>query len=207
MSIERLLEKIETDARNEGKQLVADARREASSMTKAGRDEARASAKAIRSSFHERGERQRTKIMSVALAEGRAEFLATQDKLFEEIFVEALREIERLPVDRYRVWLKRIIMENVASGNEAVVASSYDRKLLEDGLLSEINRELKKHKRQGRLVLDEQEAEFSRGVILKSADFVNNLSLQTMMREVRDRHEEEVLKMLFGEVDVRSAAK
>ncbi len=85
------------------------------------------------------------------------------------------------------------------------MAAPYDRRLLEDGLLEEINKALKDDGRPGRMSLAVEEAGFRRGVILTGEKFVNNLSLETLMREVRDEHEEEVLKMLFGEADVRGA--
>jgi V/A-type H+-transporting ATPase subunit E len=141
------------------------------------------------------------------LAESRATFLSSQDDLFEEAFTEALNDFEDLPEDRYRVWLKRVIMENVSGGKEKVIAAPYDRRLLDEGLLEEINVEIEERGGKGSLSLARESAEFSRGVILKSRNFVNNLSLETLMREVRDRHEEDVLKMLFGEVDVRGASR
>ncbi|MEW6553524.1 MAG: V-type ATP synthase subunit E [Actinomycetota bacterium] len=205
MSLERLLEKIEDDARLGGRGIVDAAKQEAERITAEGGEEARRAAAAIRKTFRERGERERTKIMSEALAESRAAFLAAQDKLFEEAFTEAMRLFEDLPEERYRAWLLRIISENVTSGDEVIVAAPYDRRLLEDGLLAEVNKALAGSGRTGKLSLAAEEADFERGVILTGQQFVNNLSLDTLMREVRDEYEEEVLKMLFGEADVRGA--
>lgn len=205
MSLEKLLEKIEDDARVQGRDIVATAKEEAERIESEGMEEARRAAEAIRASFRERGERERTKIMSEALAESRAAFLSAQDRLFEEAFTEALRLFEDLPEQRYRAWLQRIILQNVTSGDEVLVAAPYDRRLLEDGLLEEINKALKDDGRPGRMSLAVEEAGFRRGVILTGEKFVNNLSLETLMRGVRDEYEEEVLKMLFGEADVRGA--
>lgn len=203
MSLERLLQKIEDDGRAEGTRIVGGAKEEAARMKEAGEEEVRRSAEEIRSSYRERGERERTKIMSEALAESRGTFLSAQDDLFEEAFTEALRDFEELPEERYREWLKRIILDNVTIGEEQIVAAPYDRRLLEDGLLKEINGKLRKGKRKGALTLAGEEADFNRGVILRSEKFINNLSLETLMRQVRDLYEEDVLKMLFGRMDTR----
>ncbi len=203
MSLERLLEKIEDDARLQGSRMVAEAKEEAEGIRKAGEEEAHRSAEEIRTSYRERGERERTKIMSEALAESRSTFLSAQDDLFEEAFTEALREFEGLPEERYRAWLKRVILANVTSGEEEVVAAPYDHRLLEDGLLKEINADLRKAKKKGALSLAGEEADLGRGVILRSEKFINNLSLETLMRQVRDLYEEEVLKMLFGKMETR----
>jgi len=207
MSLERLLAKIEDDAREEGRRIVEAAKEEAARIDAEGREEARLMAEAIRASFRERGERERTKIMSEALAESRAAFLSAQDRLFEEAFTEATRLFEDLPEDRYRAWLKKTVLDNVSGGEEEIVAAPYDRRLLEDGLLDEIRDALREKRSGAVLTLAEDEADFSRGVILRSGNFINNLSLETLMREVRDRNEERVLKMLFGEVDVRGPSK
>ena len=207
MSLERLLEKIEGDARDKGSRIVAEAKRNAESMKAAGSEEARITAEAIRKTFHEKAERERTKIMSETLHDSRAAFLSSQDDLFEEAFSEALRIFEDLPEERYRAWLRRIILENSSSGVEEIEAAPYDRRLLAGGLLAEINKALKDGGRKGKLTLAAEEADFKRGVILRSGNFINNLSLETLMRQVRNEHEEVVLKMLFGEVDVRGAKR
>jgi len=207
MSFESLLEKIDEDAHLEGRALVDAAKEEAARLVSEGEEETRRTAETIRASFRERGERERTKIMSEALAESRANFLSAQDNLFEEAFMEALRDFMELPEERYRVWLKRVILKNVSGGKEEVVAAPYDRALLADGLLDEINLALQERGGEASLTLAEEEADFERGVILASGNYINNLSLETLMREVRDRHEEGVLKILFGEVDVRGAAR
>jgi vacuolar-type H+-ATPase subunit E/Vma4 len=207
MSLERLLEKIEDDARREGRSFVDAAKQDAERIKKESSEEARRTAEGLRSSFRERGERERTKIMSEALAESRAAYLSAQDRLFEEAFTEAMRLFEELPEERYRVWLKRTILENVSGNREEIVAAPYDRRLLAEGLLDEVNEAIREKGGETLLTLADEEADFSRGIILRSGNFVNNLSLETLMREVRDRQEEKVLKMLFGEVDVRGAAK
>ncbi len=207
MSLESLLAKIEEDGREEGRKAVEAAEEEAARLTAEGREETLRAAEKIRSSLRERGERERIRVTSEALAEGRAAFLSAQDRLFEEAFTEALRSFEGLPEDRYRAWLKRIVVENASGGEEQIVAAPYDRRLLEGGLLEEIRAALPEKESGAALTLAEEEGDFSRGVILKAANYINNLSLETLMREARDRNEEKVLKILFGEVDARDAIK
>lgn len=207
MSLEKLLAKIEDDARLEGKRIVAEAKEEATRIKRQGEEEAHGAADEILRSFRERAERERTRIMSEALAESRATFLATQDELYNEVFTAALKQAHSMPEKRYRAWLKRIIVDNTIGGDEEILAAPYDRHLLEDGLLDEVNRALRGEKRKGSLTLSPQEAEFERGVILKGPKIENNLTLRTILRETRDRHEEELLKTLFGEVDVRGGTR
>lgn len=198
MSLEKLLAKIEEDARSEGEGLLRKAEAEAAGIKSAGAEEARRSAESIRASFRARGERERTRIMSEALTEGRAAYLSTQDELFEEVFVEAAREFASMPEGRYRAWLKRVILENAAEGLREVIAAPHDRGLLAAGLLEEINADLRGREHAEELVLSDRKADFDRGVILRGEKFALNLSLQSLAREVRERHEEEVMSILFG---------
>ncbi len=199
MSLDNLLERIAADARAEGEKLLAEAEEEAARILKEGEEEALRSAEAIRSSFRQRGERERTRIMSEALTQSRAAYLSVQVELFEEVFAAAAREFESLPEERYRAWLKRVILDNAGEGVVEVVAAPYDRKLLSSGLLEEINGALRESGKGGGLALSDREAGFGRGVILKGERYANNLSLQAALRELRERYEEEVLAILFGE--------
>ena len=199
MSLEKLLAKIGEDARAEGERLVAEAEEEAARIKEAGEEEARRSAEAIRASYRERGERERTRIVSEALTESRAAFLTVQEELFEEIFAAAEREFESLPEERYRAWLKRVILAHAREGVGEVIAAPYDRAILAGGLLEEINATLREGGSAPELTLSEREADFSRGVILRGERFADNLSLRSVLREIRERHEEEALKILFGE--------
>ncbi|NPV59899.1 MAG: hypothetical protein HPY75_09575 [Actinobacteria bacterium] len=199
MSLEKLLERIGEDARAEGERFLAEAREQAARIVKEGEEEALRAAEAIRSDFRERGERERTRILSEALTESRAAYLSVQEELFEEVFEAASREFESLPEERYRDWLKRTILANAGEGVREVIAAPYDRKLLASGLLEEINAALREKAGGRELVLGEREAEFDRGALLRGERFENNLSLRSVLREVRERHEEEVLDILFGE--------
>ncbi len=205
MSLERLLEKIENDAHAEGKRILFEAEEEAARIRETGQEEARRSAEDIRSSFRERGERERTRIMSEALTESRSMLLSTREELFEEVFEAAMQEFESLPEERYRAWLKRTILDNAGDGEQVVIAAPYDRRLLVGGLLENIDADMREEGREGRVSLSESEAEFDRGVVLRGEKYANNLSLQTLLRELRERHEEEVLRILFAEAKERGS--
>lgn len=197
--MERLLEKIEDDGRAEGARIVSEAKQEAEGILEKGKEEARIAGEAIRESYRDRAERERVKIMSEALSESRTIFLSTQDGLYNDVFTAALSAAEDMPEDRYREWLKGLIIKGSVDGGEEILAAPLDRRLLEGGLLEEINHEMRAAGRKGNLSLASEEAEFNRGVILRGEKLENNLSLEAVLREVRDKHEAELLRILFGE--------
>lgn len=199
MSLEKLLVKIEDDAREQGVRIVSEANTAVERIKAKGEEDAHDAAQVIRGSFLERAQRERVKISSEALSQSRGTFLSAQENLYEEIVEEALKIFRDMPEERYRVWLKRMIMKGTTSGDEDILAASYGYRLLEKGLLDEINEALRSEGRNGSLRLSDEQASFDRGVILRGDKVENNLVLETISRNVRDRYEGELLKILFGD--------
>lgn len=198
MSLERLLEKIENDAREEGRRILDRAREEAARIRKEAEEEARKECEAISRSFQNRAENERLKILSQARLEGRIELLSAKDAILEEVFQEAGRAFRELPAERYREWLKRTLLGGVVSGREELVASPHDRELLSGGLLEELNRELVSRGKPGELRLAAESAPFQRGVILRGEKTETNLSAEALLQRVREENEEEISRILFG---------
>ncbi len=203
MSLERLLAKIIKDADNAGRALIEEARQEAERIRTESWYQAAQAGKAARDEIMERAESERVAIMGERLARSRATYLTRQEELYEEIFHEALRQAGSLPEEQYRAWLKGMIIKGSSSGDEETLASPHDRRLLEQGLLDEINQALRAQGDKGSLSLAPQEAPFSRGVVLKGGKIENNLSLEMALRQVRDENEEELLKIIFGESRIK----
>lgn len=199
MSLEKLLEKIKNDAREESRRIMAEAEEEAARVRKEAEEEARKESEAIARSFHTRAENERLKIISQARMEARIDLLTAKEQLLEEVFREASVAFRTLPVDKYRSWLKAVVLGSVVSGKEELVASLHDRELLAGGLLEELNGELRLKGKTAELSLAEETAPFDRGVILRGEKVETNLSLEAVLQRLRQESEEEVSRILFGE--------
>lgn len=199
MSLERLLARIIKDADTAGRAEIDEARREAERIRAESWERAARAGQAVREEIMGRAEAERVHIMGERLARSRTAYLARQEELYEEVFADALREAESLPDERYRAWLKETILAGATGGQGEVLAAPHDRRLLEQGLLDQINQALRDRGRGGQLRLAPGTAPFNRGVVLKGDRVENNLSLETILRQVRDEHEEELLKIIFGE--------
>ncbi|MGQ9475120.1 MAG: V-type ATP synthase subunit E [Actinomycetota bacterium] len=198
MSLEKLLEKIESDAREESRRILAEAEEEAARIKREAEEEARQEAESIARSFHARAENERLRIISQARLEGRIDLLAAKDQVLEEAFREVSESFRRLPPEGYRAWLKSVILGGVTSGREVLVPSPHDRELLAGGLLEELNVELRSKGLAGELRLAEDDATFDRGVILRGEKTETNLSAQAVLQRLREENEEEVSRILFG---------
>lgn len=198
MSLEKLLEKIESDAREEGRRILAEAEEEAARVGKEAEEEARREAEAIARSFQIRAENERLRIISRARLEGRIDLLAAKDQVLEEVFREVSESFKRLPGEEYRSWLKAVLLGSLSNGKEELVPSPHDRGLLAVGLLEELNEELRARGLAGELRLSEEDAPFERGVILRGEKTETNLSAEAVLQRVREENEEEVSRILFG---------
>jgi V/A-type H+-transporting ATPase subunit E len=199
MSLERLLSKIEEDAETEAEEILAAARTEAERIREQGEREAHRVYESIRSSFRERAQRERLKILSMARMESRLQLLAAKDAILEETNSRAIVTVEEMPEQDYRSLLKAIILRGAASGREEIIPSSFDRRILEEGLLRELNETLKEGGRRGELTLSREVAPVKRGVILREGKVETNLSFEAILREVWERYEEEILRTIFAE--------
>lgn len=198
MSLEKLLEKIENDAREESRRILAEAEEEAARIKREAEEEARQEAESIARSFHARAENERLRIISQARLDGRIDLLAAKDQVLEEAFREVSESFRKLPPEGYRSWLKSVIVGGVTSGREVLVPSPHDRELLAGGLLEELNVELRSKGLAGELRLAEEDAPFDRGVILRGEKTETNLSAQAVLQRLREENEEEVSRILFG---------
>ena len=198
MSLEKLLEKIENDARDEGRRILEDAEREAARIRREVEEETRRESEAIGKSFQARAEGEFLKVVSQARLEGRILLLAAKERLLGEVFQEVDRAFKELPTERYRAWLKKAVLGSVVSGSEELWASRHDREILEAGLLDEINQELRLAGRRGELRLAEGTAPFQRGLVVRGERTETNLSAEAVLQKVREENEEEVSRILFG---------
>ncbi len=198
MTLERLLQKIEEDAREEGEAIVAGAEEEAARIRREAKEQSRREAEAISRSFHARAEGERLKILSQARLDGRIELLAAKEELLEEVFRKARSAFLELPAERYRAWLKAAVLRSAVSGREEVIPTARDRELLAGGLLEELNEELRAGGKEGALKLSESTHPGERGVVLRGEKTETNLTAEAALQRLREEHEEEVSRLLFG---------
>ncbi len=202
MPLISLLAKIERDAAREGEALLAEARKRAEEIMKEAEKKAEEAVSELNREYEEISRKKCVSEMSEALNYGKNELLKAQEMLLSETVEEAKRRFENYPDEKYREWLKALIL-NHASGNEKIIASRYDRGLLEGGLLDELNRDLSARGKKGEMALSEEEPQASRGVVLCGEKTRDNLTLDKIVEEIVRESEGELLTLLFGELDMR----
>jgi V/A-type H+-transporting ATPase subunit E len=196
MSLEKLLEKIEEEARREAEEILARAREEAGKIEREGNEAAARRKEDVIRSFSERAEREKSRILSQARMESRMLLSKAREELLNASVSEARGQVLAWDKEEYATWLKGLIISH-ARGGEEVLASPFDAELLDGGLLDQVNGTLEERGLQPlRLSGDRIPAE--RGVVLRRGGVAVNLTLDALVRELRERFEEELIDLLFG---------
>ncbi len=198
MALKDIVEKIIKDAEEEGKKKVKEAEEKAEEILK----EAQERSKELKKKIIERAEKEaaeeKKRIIALAKLEARNKLLEKKKIFIKEVFQEASKRISRVSNEKYRSFLKKVILEAAESGEEDIILSERDRELVDAKFLEEINQELQKMGKKGSLKFSSETREIKGGVILKKNGLEINSSLETLLEELRLEKEKEILQKIIG---------
>jgi V/A-type H+-transporting ATPase subunit E len=127
MSLEKLLESIEHEARAEAAGIVGRARQEAAQLVAQAEAEARAEADAWGQARLAEGRQRAAQHVAQARLEARSRLLRVQQELVDAVFDEALATLRRMDDDAYRAWMRQRVLATCSADEETVVVSEGDR--------------------------------------------------------------------------------
>ncbi len=196
MALEDIIEKIRSDASAGAEELLAGARAHVEERLA----EARRLAEEAKARRLEQAERDagsiRLRILALARLEARDHVLGCKQAGVESVFERAgagLREMK--PAD-YRALLEKVAAARASDG-EDILPGKADAALIDESFVAGANKQLAE--RGAKLRLGPPAPDIERGFILKSGKIVTDCSLETLLREARERLETEVYRRLFGE--------
>jgi V/A-type H+-transporting ATPase subunit E len=198
MALKDIVEKIIKDAEEEGKEKVKEAEKKAAEILKEAEKKSEELKKKIVEKAEKEAAEEKKRIIALARLEMRNKLLEKKKNLIEEVFQEASKRISSVPKDKYRSFLKKVILEAAESGEEEVILNERDRELVDAKFLGEINQELQKNGKKGSLKLSSETREIEGGVILKKDGLEINASLETLLKELRSEKEKEILQKIIG---------
>jgi|Deesub1362A_J573_1020465.scaffolds.fasta_scaffold02584_3 V/A-type H+-transporting ATPase subunit E len=198
MGLKDIVEKIIKDAEEEGEKKVKEAEKEAAEILKEAEKKSEELKKKIVKKAEKEAVEEKKRIIALARLEVRNKLLEKKKELIEEVFQEVSKRISSVSPDKYRNFLKKVILEATESGEEEVILNERDRELVDAKFLEEINKELQKNGKRGSLKLSSETREIEGGVILKKDGLEINASLETLLKELRSEKEKEILKKVLG---------
>ncbi|MBQ2738641.1 MAG: V-type ATP synthase subunit E [Oscillibacter sp.] len=189
--IERILSRIEADARSEIDAILASAREEAANTEEAFRREA----EELRASLLEKAEKaaaqREERLVSAARMEGRKALLATRQDLVDDAYLAAQARLCLLPHDEAIDVLAELLVRVSATGREEVIFSPADRERIGEAAVEKANAAGKD------LILSEETRPLRGGFILKEGNVEINCAFETLTRLEKGRSAAAVAKILF----------
>ena len=197
MSLEKILEKIIQDSEEEIRKILDEAKSRASRIIEEGKRDAERVAKELTWEGEENARKVRERIVTLASLESRKRILGEKQRILGELYREVEKRIRNLNGRDYRQLVKKIMLQSCQTGEELVVIGEKDRKRIDQKLINNVNAELVKAGKNGKLKLSSEPAYISDGFILKSGKIEINNSWQSILRSLREKTEDEVIKLLF----------
>jgi V/A-type H+-transporting ATPase subunit E len=197
MPLEKILEKIVQDSKEEITKILDEAKSRASQIIEEGKREAEKVAGELTRGGEENARKVKEIIVTLASLESRKRILGEKQRILGELYLEVEKRIRNLNGRDYRELVKKIMLESCQTGEELVVIGENDRKRIDQELIESVNAELVKAGKKGKLKLSPEPASIPDGFILKLGKIEINNSWENILRSLRENTEDEVIKLLF----------
>ena len=199
MSLEKIIERIESDAQDEAGKIKSRAGAAADEILKKAKAEADALRIQALEDAKDEAEQHRERIISTARLDLRKSLLAEKQKAIDAAFQEAVENLVNTNDAEYRRVLKDMILPNVETGDEEIILSDRDKSRLGEKFLQEVNRQLVKNGKKGNLTISQDTYNMLGGFVLRRGKIELNSSFESIFKSSRDELESEVSKILFPE--------
>ncbi|MDS1002829.1 V-type ATP synthase subunit E family protein [Clostridium sporogenes] len=197
-SIDNLTGKIFEEAKAKKEEIIKEAKQAEKDIL----DKKIAEAKIIEKNNIEKSQREsvirRERILSNAELKVRNEKLKSKQKVIEGVLEKVLEKLGQLSKEEYLSYIKERILTLPIDGDEKIIISSKDKLLITEAFVSEINSELSKKDKLGKLSLSDEIRDFKAGFILEKNGIEINNSFEALISSMKDELEYEVARLLFN---------
>ena len=198
MTIKDINEKIVSNAKIQANKIIAEAEDNANNIIKKGEKEADNIKKVILYKINQEASLRKSKILTEANLEAKKTILLEKQKIMEDVFDKALESITKLNSKDYLSFIKKMILDNIESGDETIFTGSLDKDKISKDFIEEINKELKVKDKKGELRLSTSYLPIKGGVVIGSGKIRKNISLEFLLKKIREELEIQVSKDLFN---------
>jgi len=198
MTIKDINNKIISDARIQAEKIIAQAEDNANNIIKKGRKEADDIKKKILYKFNQEASLKKSKILTEANLEARKTILLEKQKIMEDVFANASESILKLDDKNYHNFIKKLILDNIEKGDETVFIGSPDKNRISKDFIQDINKELKAKGKNDELKISTSYLPIKGGIIIGSGTIRKNISLELLLKNVREESEMQMSKILFN---------
>ena len=198
MTIKDINEKIISDAQIQADKIITQAEDKTKEIIKKGKEEADNIKNIILGKNNQEASLKKNKILTEANLEARKTILLEKQKIMEDAFNKALESILKLDDKDYHNFIKKLILDNIEKGDETIFIASSDKNKISKDFIEDINKTLEVKDKKGELKLSTSYLPIQGGVIIGSGKVRKNISLELLLKKVREESEIEIGKYLFA---------
>jgi V/A-type H+-transporting ATPase subunit E len=198
MTIKDINEKIISDAKIQADKIIAQAEDNANNIIKKGKKEADNIKNLILYKYNQEASLKKSKILTEANLEAKKIILSEKQKIIENVFNKASESILKLDNKDYRNIIKKMILDNIETGDETIFIDHSDRDKISESFIEDINKELKSKGEKGELKLSTSYLPIKGGVVIGSGKIRKNISLEFLLKKIREELEIQISKDLFN---------
>ena len=196
--IEKITERILSEAREEAGQQVAGAKAQAEEILAGYNDQAKklyenrlAAGRVEAAAAADRKNRS-------ALLESKKDILGTKQKMIEQAYAEAKENIINMPEADYVEFLANKAADASSTGEEMIVLNAADKERVGAKVAEAANAKLAAAGKKADIKLSDETMKISGGLFLKQGDVSINCSVDSLMDLVREELDVKVARVLFG---------
>jgi V/A-type H+-transporting ATPase subunit E len=198
MTIKDISEKIISDAKIQADKIIAQAEDNANNITNKGIKEADNIRKTILYKVNQEASLKKSKILTEANLGVKKTILLEKQKIMEDVFGKALKSILKLGNKDYQNFIKKLILDNIEKGDETIFIGHSDKNRISKDFIEDINKELKAKGKKGELKLSDSYLPVKGGIIIGSGAIRKNVSLELLLKDVREESETQISEILFN---------
>ncbi len=197
MSIEKIIESLDRDTKNDVNAIISRARREAGEIIEEGKREAERLKEEAVARGREMSEKEKEHRIISATLEARNRLLEEKRKIIDEVYRDVIKTLKGLPDNKYRDIVNRLILQCVSTGEEEILVSESEKSRIDKSLIERVNRDLEKRGMKGGLAISKDSISIPDGFAVRSdkSEVIN--SWDNIINSVKDETLEEVAKILF----------
>ena len=191
--IEKITQRIESDAQAEIDRILGEARDEAARITASYRAQADAEVRDLEAKNERAAAEQEERLVSAAQLTARKVQLAAKQEMVEKAYIQALDKLCAMPQEQYVAVLANLLVEASSNGREEAVFSKEDREQVGKAAVEKANQISGKQLR-----LSEETQPIRGGFILKDKNVEVNCTFETLVRLQKAETAGAVVKTLFA---------
>jgi len=196
MEAEQVIEKILADARVEAEKIKKQASEKQADEQAKFDEQLKEHKKQTKALAEKLANEKKLHLLAAARMNIAKEHLAEKNKILDEVFDQARRQLQSLPDEQYRDLINNLMLEAVETGDEEVIIDKEENRI-DAALIEQVNSKLGSG-RKGNLKLSEEKMPLAGGFILRRGKVKTNVSFGVLLTQARKELEIDLAKELFS---------